>query len=654
MGSDDTVPTTIDNETDEILSENEMKLASSFDTADTISVNTSYSGSLVNYDSVNYYKFTLSRPGYVSFSFSHDFVDSGNEYWDLNLYSSDDLNNELLSRSYIGNELNSINSYGTGLPTGTYYIKINHHSWNWSDVKYTFTVKYVDSDYYEKEKNDGVDTSSNIALNQNYSGNLMTNGDVDWYKFSLSKAGYVSFKFSHDFVDSSNNYYELHLFSSDDLNNELLDRAYIGNELYEVNSYGSGLPAGTYYIKINHYYWNWSDVKYTFSVNCDYSDYYETETNNSSSSADMVKLNSIYTGNLMVYSDSDYYMFSLVKDGYVSITFSHDYVDHDATYWELHLYNSTNLNDKITSYSYVGNDRNQTTTQPVSLSAGTYYVKIDHPYYWSDCIYHFRVNTVLNLSLDSNPIAVGGTTRLNVSNNQGGALSFSSSDTSVATIDSSGKITGKNVGTAKIIVKAAATGNSSAISNSIKIQVVGLGATSKLTVGNASNGIKLGWKKVTGASKYIIYRNNKRIAVVKGNSKVTYTDKSTLKNGAKYTYKIVAASDTTTSKTSKSVTIYRLSKEKLSSVKNKKSRKMIVKYGKNAKATGYQIQYSPSSSFSYGNKTVKVKGAKNSAKTISNLTWGNTYYVRVRAYKSAGGKTFYSAWSSKKKIKISK
>ncbi|MBQ9606019.1 MAG: fibronectin type III domain-containing protein, partial [Lachnospiraceae bacterium] len=329
-------------------------------------------------------------------------------------------------------------------------------------------------------------------------------------------------------------------------------------------------------------------------------------------------------------------------------------VDHDATYWELHLYNSTNLNDKITSYSYVGNDRNQTTTQPVSLSAGTYYVKIDHPYYWSDCIYHFRVNTVLNLSLDSNPIAVGGTTRLNVSNNQGGALSFSSSDTSVATIDSSGKITGKNVGTAKIIVKAAATGNSSAISNSIKIQVVGLGATSKLTVGNASNGIKLGWKKVTGASKYIIYRNNKRIAVVKGNSKVTYTDKSTLKNGAKYTYKIVAASDTTTSKTSKSVTIYRLSNEKQSSVKNKKSRKMIVKYGKNAKATGYQIQYSPSSSFSYGNKTVKVKGAKNSAKTISNLTWGNSYYVRVRAYKSAGGKTFYSAWSSKKKIKISK
>jgi hypothetical protein len=77
---------------------------------------------------------------------------------------------------------------------------------------------------------------------------------------------------------------------------------------------------------------------------------------------------------------------------------------------------------------------------------------------------------------------------------------------------------------------------------------------------------------------------------------------------------------------------------------------MLVKWGKNTKATGYQIQYSTSSTFASGKKTVTVKGAANVSKTISSLTAKKKYYVRVRAYKTVSGKNYYSAWSAVKNV----
>ena len=65
---------------------------------------------------------------------------------------------------------------------------------------------------------------------------------------------------------------------------------------------------------------------------------------------------------------------------------------------------------------------------------------------------------------------------------------------------------------------------------------------------------------------------------------------------------------------------------------------------------GYQIQYSTSSSFAKGNKTVTVKGASIVSKTITNLTAQKKYYVRIRTYKTVNGKKYYSAWSAKKNV----
>lgn len=85
-----------------------------------------------------------------------------------------------------------------------------------------------------------------------------------------------------------------------------------------------------------------------------------------------------------------------------------------------------------------------------------------------------------------------------------------------------------------------------------------------------------------------------------------------------------------------------------------KSKGFFVTWKKQTtQTTGYQIQYSTSSKFSSA-KTVSI--TKNTAvtKTITKLKGKKKYYVRMRTYKVAGGKKYYSSWSKAKYVIIKK
>ncbi len=242
---------------------------------------------------------------------------------------------------------------------------------------------------------------------------------------------------------------------------------------------------------------------------------------------------------------------------------------------------------------------------------------------------------------------------------KGSSFSWSSGDTSVATVSSSGKVTGKSNGSVKI----KATSSEGWLSDSLKMKVK-LATPSISKVSNTSSGVKIKWGKVTGASGYYIYRRTgssgsyKKIATVKKGSTVSYTNKKSGSNkvtaGKTYSYKVVAYSGSSTSSKSSAGKIVYQTPGKLTSVKNTSSKKMTVKWTKRSSVTGYQIQYATNKDFTKNKKSVKASGAKKSSKTISKLKKGKTYYVRVRTYKKVSGKTYYSAWSSAKKVKIKK
>ena len=75
---------------------------------------------------------------------------------------------------------------------------------------------------------------------------------------------------------------------------------------------------------------------------------------------------------------------------------------------------------------------------------------------------------------------------------------------------------------------------------------------------------------------------------------------------------------------------------------------------KKSGVTGYQIQYARNSKFTKNKKTVTIKGAKNTSKTIKKLKANKKYYVRVRTYSTYEGTRYYSPWSKAKTVTTKK
>lgn len=193
--------------------------------------------------------------------------------------------------------------------------------------------------------------------------------------------------------------------------------------------------------------------------------------------------------------------------------------------------------------------------------------------------------------------------------------------------------------------------------------IITVNKTTISKVENKATGVKLTWKKVSDASGYVVYRKNlgskswKKIKIVKGASKTTYTD-STVKSkyGTVYSYRIESyksVNGQTAKAVSKEKKILRLTAPTKLKIANQKGRKLSVTWKKQKKISGYQIQYSTGKTFAKGTKMTNI--VKSSGKAvIKKLKKGKTYYVRIRSYQKSGSKKTYSAWSSYTKFKIKK
>ena len=141
--------------------------------------------------------------------------------------------------------------------------------------------------------------------------------------------------------------------------------------------------------------------------------------------------------------------------------------------------------------------------------------------------------------------------------------------------------------------------------------------------------VKVAGKTLKAGTDYTVsYKNNKAV----GTATVTITGKGAYTGTVKATFKICPKKTT------------------LKTAKSPKTKQLKVTYSKVAGVTGYQVTYSTSSKFTKAATTsVNVKGT---SKTISKLTKGKTYYVKVRSYKTVDGKKYYSGYSAVKKVKV--
>lgn len=245
-----------------------------------------------------------------------------------------------------------------------------------------------------------------------------------------------------------------------------------------------------------------------------------------------------------------------------------------------------------------------------------------------------KVNaTAVKLNCSSKTILKGASYKLSAkitpSNTTDQSLKWSTSNSKIATVDQKGNVKAVGYGKASITVKT----------------VNGKTATCTVTV------------------PYTIKYNLNGGTNNKANPSSYYGKKVTLKNPQKKGYSFVGwYSDSkyktkVTSISSGNKTLYakwgkiKVDKAKTPTFTNVATRKLKISYAATKGANGYQIQYATNSKFS--GATGKTTTAK--SYTISSLTKGKVYYVRVRAYivDSTGNKV-YGSWSNSKNIKISK
>ena len=80
----------------------------------------------------------------------------------------------------------------------------------------------------ETEMNDTYEDADTVSVNEQVYGSLRTSDDNDWYKATVTEDGYLSLEFSHEYVESDNNWWEAYLYDAD--RKELAHYRYKGKE----------------------------------------------------------------------------------------------------------------------------------------------------------------------------------------------------------------------------------------------------------------------------------------------------------------------------------------------------------------------------------------------------------------------------------------
>lgn len=231
-------------------------------------------------------------------------------------------------------------------------------------------------------------------------------------------------------------------------------------------------------------------------------------------------------------------------------------------------------------------------------------------------------------------------------------LTWDSDDASIATVNSSGKVTAKAAGKTTIWVS---TENGKIASCVVNVKVLAV----KLRISPDAITLKEGQSTqlktivspVDSTEKIIWRSTNSKIAKVDQTGKVT-----ALKSGETMIYATTdslsywAGCDVQVKKASTNSGKINVPKTTIRTISALKKKKVLLRYNKVQGASSYQVQYSMKKNFA----GAKTKTAKGNSLKVSGLKVNKKYYFRVRVCKKANGKTYYSGWSNVKSVKVKK
>ncbi|OQW87978.1 MAG: hypothetical protein BWK78_08700 [Thiotrichaceae bacterium IS1] len=232
------------------------------ETATPMILNQEYAANLHDSSDKDFYKITLPSAGNVTITLNSP---EGNGQWAIYLYQSGNLSSSLHDL-ILGQEVHSA-SIQEGLAAGDYYLEVLSRAGLWDSGQYHLTVTFEASDFYEKSPNDKTDTATPMVfLDKPYTGNLSSDSDKDFYKFTLSTAGNVTFTLAQDNPSPlKSGDWKATVYPDGNFSDPGLLFFSLRGEV-ESNSVTKELVAGDYYLKISRPDYFYSSDQYHITV----------------------------------------------------------------------------------------------------------------------------------------------------------------------------------------------------------------------------------------------------------------------------------------------------------------------------------------------------------------------------------------------------
>lgn len=434
-----------------------------------------------------------------------------------------------------------------------------------------------------------------LTLNSATTGVLSSKYEEDWYKFTIGESGYFNIYLGCSADADADNVgrgWTMSIYKKGNLNDSLVSYDRI---VSSQTSEALPFAPGEYYVKIESYYTYEAPVGCNYDIKANFvkSAYWESEYNNVNANANEIATNTTYSGDLYNANDVDWYKFSTPANGYFQINLKADDAADTSQIgrgWTVEVYDSSfNI---LKTYS---NIKSEITGSMLPFQKGTYYIRVLAYYTYeapTGCIYDLKVLHTAsgyyesegnNTNTLANAISLNNEYRGNLYYSDDAdwfKFKVSAKGTVKISLSMDNDVNVENIGWGwdLRIYKANATEAFNGIykvknSNSLSLEL-GKGtyyikvspnyrysapvdctyvlktgyakvpATAKMTSAKAaSKSVKLSWKKVSGATGYVIYRSTskngtyKKVTTIKKGSTVSYTNKS-LKKGKTYYYKI--------------------------------------------------------------------------------------------------------------------
>ncbi|MGN1478335.1 MAG: InlB B-repeat-containing protein [Acutalibacteraceae bacterium] len=286
----------------------------SMSSATSISVGSSYSGSISSSNTQDFYKFTLSTSGTVKINLSayienlsfFIYDSNGDEVWNYWGYYWNDTAKVL---TFIQN---------FALTSGTYYFAVTNYGEHYGN--YSFSTSFTSSNESFKEITNGTNNSmasaSSITIGNKIYGQIASNDDRDIYKFTLADSGRVNINFTAPIECLSFYIY--------DVNGDTVwdDTWYCWNSTAEKLTMiqNFDLTVGTYYfavVRCDNHNKRTGDYNFTTTYTKANESFEESNggSNNTINTANSILLNTQYIGQIARNDEKDFYKFSVSSAG---------------------------------------------------------------------------------------------------------------------------------------------------------------------------------------------------------------------------------------------------------------------------------------------------------------------------------------------------